>query len=122
MFVKLFTVIVRPILEYGNSVWGSTFITDERKVVKEQCRATHCLPELVDKPYDERLRMLLLPSLAHRQLRGGPDSIFQGCEKLSILVQTSNLVSSLQQLSQGDINLSFSRLKCCVCIMFVIMM
>ena len=46
-------------------VWGSTFITDKRKVEKIQRRATCCLPQLFDKPYDERLRILHLPSLAH---------------------------------------------------------
>ena len=48
MLVKLFAIIVCPTLEHGNSVCGPTFIADQRKVEKVQCRVTHCLPELIN--------------------------------------------------------------------------
>ena len=59
MLMKLFTII-----EYGNSIRGPTFIADQRKVKKVQRRATCSLLELIGRSYDERLRMLQLPSLA----------------------------------------------------------
>ena len=40
MLVKLFITVVRPTLEYCNSVWGPLFILDQRKIEKVQHRAT----------------------------------------------------------------------------------
>ena len=65
MLVKLFVSIVRPTLEYSNSVWGPPFILDQRKIEKVQRRATRLLPTLADKSYSERLSVLQLPSLVH---------------------------------------------------------
>ena len=70
MLVKLFTTLVQPTLEYGNSVWGPAFILDQRKVEKMQHRATRCLPDLADNSYDERLCALQLPSLHYQRLEG----------------------------------------------------
>ena len=71
MLTKLFTVFVRPTLEYDNAVWGPFFVLDQRKVEKVQHKATRLLPSLLrDKPYEERLAALQLPSLAHRRHRG----------------------------------------------------
>ena len=74
MLSKLFTTVVRPILEYGNAIWGPLFTLDQRKVEKVQRRATHLLPSLHDKSYNERLSILSLPSLLYRRQRG--DLIF----------------------------------------------
>ena len=70
MLTKLFVTIVRPIIEYGNSIWGPSFILDQRKIEKVQRRATKLLPAISDKPYEERLSILQLPSLTHRRRRG----------------------------------------------------
>ena len=70
MLTKLFTAFLRPTLEYSNAVWGPSFVLDQRKVEKVQRRATRLLPSLRDKPYEERLAALQLPSLAHRHHRG----------------------------------------------------
>jgi len=70
MLTRLFTTFVRPTLEYSNAVWGPFFTLDQRKVEKVQRRATQLLPSLRDKPYEERLETLQLPSLAHRCHRG----------------------------------------------------
>ena len=56
MFVQLFKALVRPILEYGHSVWQphqKTLCSDLEDV---QRRATKMLAHLKDKPYPERLR------------------------------------------------------------------
>jgi len=70
MLTKLFVSIVRPTLEYCNSVWGPSFILDQRKIEQVQRRAAKLLTPISDKPYKERLLILKLPSLTHRCYRG----------------------------------------------------
>ena len=70
MLVKLFVTLVRPTLEYCNSVWGPSCILDQRKIEKVQHRAMKMLSPIRDKPYGERLSTLQLPSSAYRRLRG----------------------------------------------------
>ena len=66
----LYKALVRPHLEYGNAIWGPFYLGDIRKVEAVQRRATKIIPELKDKPYEERLRELELPSLVYRRMRG----------------------------------------------------
>ena len=70
LFYKLFTTLIRPILEYSNSIWGPHFILDQHKVEKIQRRATKLIPSLQDNSYEERLSFLSLPSLSYRRLWG----------------------------------------------------
>ena len=70
MLVKLFVTVVRPTLEYCNSVWGPSLVLDQRKIERVQRRATRLLLPIRDKPYGERLSILQLPSLAYRRFRG----------------------------------------------------
>ena len=65
MLTKLFVTIVCPTLEYCNSIWGPSFILDQRKIEKVQRRATKMLPTISDKSYEERLSILKLPSLTY---------------------------------------------------------
>ncbi len=67
---RLFTALVHPHLEYGNTIWNPRFKLDEQAVEKVQRRATKLVPSIRDLPYTERLRQLELPSLKHRRLRG----------------------------------------------------
>ena len=69
MFVTLYKSLVRPVIEYGNTIWGSYYILDQQHI-KVQQRATKSLAGLQDTPYSERLRILGLPSLQYCQLRG----------------------------------------------------
>ena len=55
MFLRLYTTLVHPILEYANIVWGPTFVIDQRSLEKVQQRATKMLPELHNLSYTERL-------------------------------------------------------------------
>ena len=70
MLTKLFVTIVRPTLEYCSSIWGPSFILDQRKIEKVQHRATKMLAAISDKSYEERLSILKLPSLTYRRHRG----------------------------------------------------
>ena len=66
----LYKSLIRPHLEYGNIVWGPHYAEDIKSIEKVQRRATKLVPELKNLSYEERLRELNLPSLAHRRRRG----------------------------------------------------
>ena len=66
----LYKTLVRPILEYANTVWGPIYVGDQKKIERIQRRATKLLPELSQLPYQERLKKLNLPSLVYRRKRG----------------------------------------------------
>ena len=66
----LYKAMVRPLLEYGNVIWGPHYRMDMKSVESVQRRATRLIPELHDKPYKERLEALRLPSLIYRRRRG----------------------------------------------------
>ncbi len=70
MFITLFKSLVRPILEYGHSVWNPHSKQLCRDVEDVQRRATRLLSSFKERSYPERLRSLGLPSLEHRRKRG----------------------------------------------------
>ena len=70
MFVTLYKSLVKPVIEYGNIIWGPHYSLDQQNIEKIQRRATRALAVLKDTPYTERLRILGLPSLQYRRLRG----------------------------------------------------
>ena len=69
-FVQLYKSLVRPILEYGHSVWQPRHKRLCSDVEDVQRRATKLIASLKDKPYPERLATLKLPSLEYRRNRG----------------------------------------------------
>ena len=66
----LYKAIVRPLLEYGNQTWGPFNMADKRLLERVQRRATRLVSEIRPLPYQERLRVLGLPSLQYRRRRG----------------------------------------------------
>ena len=66
----LYKSMIRPHLEYGNSIWGPHYRSDIVKVERVQRRMTRLISGLKDIPYQECLRALNLPSLQYRR-RGG---------------------------------------------------
>ena len=69
-FVKLYKALVRPMLEYGHSVWSPEQKTLQREVEDVQRQATKLIGRLKNLPYNERLKELKLPSLQFRRMRG----------------------------------------------------
>ena len=69
-FIQLYKSMIRPMLEYGHSVWSPDQKTLQREVENVQKRATKLIGRLKNSPYQERLRELKLPSLQFRRLRG----------------------------------------------------
>jgi len=69
-FSQLFKALVRPHLEYANSVWFPTSKGQSIDIEKVQRQATKQVPGLQNLPYKERLKHLKLPTLKHRRRRG----------------------------------------------------
>ena len=66
----LYKAMVRPHLEYGNTIWGPFSKGDMKSVESVQRRATKIINGLRNKSYEERLTLLKLPSLRYRRRRG----------------------------------------------------
>jgi len=66
----LYTVYVRPLIEFAVPVWNSSLTGDMELLEKVQHRATRLVPMFKKLPYDERLRRLNLPTLERRRVRG----------------------------------------------------
>ena len=73
----LFNSIVRPILEYGNCVWGPVFCGDQDQIERVLRRATRLDPSLREQPYEQRLQQLNMPSMFFRRQRGDMIMVFQ---------------------------------------------
>ena len=69
-FTMLFKSLVRPLLEYGNTVWSPMHKSLEQDIENVQRRATKLIGSLKEMSYTERLKRLKLPSLEHRRVRG----------------------------------------------------
>ena len=59
----LYKTLVRPHLEYGNLAWGPFNRADQLLIEKVQRKATRLVASIRHLPYEERLRVLKLPSL-----------------------------------------------------------
>ena len=62
--------LVRPHLEYANTVWGPHYKMDQQKIERVQRRAMKLIEDIKYLSYEERLCNLNMPSLQHRRLRG----------------------------------------------------
>jgi hypothetical protein len=69
-FSLIFKAIVRPTLEYGQVVWSPYQEGLINKIENIQRRATKMLPGLKKLDYEERLKILNLPTLESRRKRG----------------------------------------------------
>ena len=74
---RLYKALVRPVVEYANSIWGPLYIGDQRMLEKVQKRATRLIPSLRDLPYSELLPCLHLPTLYYRRRRGDMILVYQ---------------------------------------------
>lgn len=70
IFKQLFKTLVRPHIEYANSVWAPYKLENIRKIESVQRRATKLIPGFKDMEYEDRLRKLDLPTLYYRRKRG----------------------------------------------------
>ena len=89
MFIPLYKTIIRPILEYGNSIWSPLYKRQSISIENVQRRATRTLYGLKYLSYEQRLVLLDLPSLKYRRLRGD-------------LIQLYKIVHNVNDLDQSD--------------------
>ncbi len=76
-FRILFKAIIRPHLEYAQSVWSPYKKIDIRTIENVQRRASKMVPHLQNLNYEERLRKLDLPTLVYRRLGGDMVEVYK---------------------------------------------
>ena len=76
-FKKLSTAFVRPHLEYAQSVWSPHLRKHINMLENVQIRATKLVDGLARLDYPDRLKILNLPTLAYRRLRGDLIEIYK---------------------------------------------
>ena len=81
-FIKLYTALIRPHVEFANVIWYPHLRKDIESIERLQMRATKLIPGIKDLTYEDRLRKLQLPSLAHRRVRGDAIQTFKIIESI----------------------------------------
>ena len=76
-FTRLYKEIVKPHLEYTNSVWMPRRNKDIITLENVQRRTTKLVPGLQDLNYPDRLKILNLPNVVYRCLRGNMIEMFK---------------------------------------------
>ena len=69
-FIKLYTVYVRPQIEYCAAIWNPHLKKDIKCLKRVQHRETKLVPQIRHLPYLKRLSILGLQTLEERRLRG----------------------------------------------------
>ena len=70
VLIPLYKALVRPILEYANTVWDSSYKGQIKLIESVQRSFTKHILEVKNLPYEDRLRKLGLPSQEYRRFRG----------------------------------------------------
>jgi len=73
----LYKSLVRPHVEYCSSVWSPYFKKDKNQIEKIQHQFTRLFPDLINKPYEDRLDVLALWSLEERRIRADLIEVFK---------------------------------------------
>ena len=77
LFLQLFKTLIRSIVDYDIVVWYPSTRKNIQLIENIQKKATKIVPELKDLPYEQRLRMLNLPTLLYRRQRFDLIQIFK---------------------------------------------
>ena len=77
ILVPLFKTLARPILEYGNSVWANGLKKYKTLVENVQRKFTKHIKNLTNIPYEDRLKLIKLPSLEYRLIRGDMIQVYK---------------------------------------------
>ena len=83
--IGLYKSLVRTHLEYAEQVWSPYLKGDIERLERVQMRATKMIPGLRNRTYEERLRILELPTLKYRRTRGDMIALFKlvACNNVS---------------------------------------
>ena len=98
VLVPLFKALVRPILEYANTVWDPSFRNQINYIESVQRSYTQHILEVKKLPYEERLKKLRLPSLEYRRFRGDLIELY----KIAQQKYDRSSVNSLFQFNQSS--------------------
>jgi len=99
IILPLYKSLVRPHLEYAVQFWSPYLKKDIELLERVQRRATKMVPNLRNMPYDDRLRMLRLPKLESRRLRGEMIEVFK-------ILKGFDDVDSRQFFSLSDVTIT----------------
>ena len=91
----LYKILVRPILEYANAVWGPYYITDQKLLERV---ATNLVSSLKNLPYAKWLSYLQLASFCYRRKRGDMVLVYQILNVLTHLFLFLNILPIYQRL------------------------
>ena len=82
IIIPLYKSLVRPILEYGSSIWNPALRRDYLEIEKVQRRATKMISNISHLSYENRLRHLKLDSLAFRRRRSDMIQVYRIIHKI----------------------------------------
>ena len=92
VMIPLYKSLVRPILEYGNTIWYPSLRKNANAVEKVQRRFTKRVKGMNDFDYNTRLKLLKLPSLEYRRIRGDMIETYKILHGLYDPSSTNNLL------------------------------
>ena len=97
--LTIYKALIRPHLEYGNIIWSPNLKKHSIALEKIQRRMTKLIPGLKDKSYQERMKILNLPSLKHRRRRG---DLIETFKVLNGFVKVNNIFSLSNSLTRTN--------------------
>ena len=100
MVRKIITTYIRPTLEYASVVWNPHLQKDVNKLERIQRAATRWVPELRDLSYEERLKVLNLPSLEARRTRGAFITLYK-CATGMIEIDKQDFIQFSNRTTRG---------------------
>ena len=109
-FLILYKGLVRPHLEYGNQCWAPYLKKHITQIENVQRRATKLIPGLRDMSYEDRLRVLSLPTLSYRRLRGDMIEAYKILSNKYDSDVTRNLLTCNTRVSRGH-NFKLSKVR-----------
>jgi hypothetical protein len=101
-FKLLFQALVRPHLEYAAAVWNPHLCKYIDLLENVQRRATKLLKGLKDLSYSERLRVLKLPTLRYRRLRGDMIEVYKIVHNIYDSRVSCNILSLSHSITRGN--------------------
>ena len=110
LFLRLYKSIIRPHIDYGNSVWYPVTKKNIQAIENVQRRATRIVPELKHLAYEERLQELNLPIVQYRRRRGDLIQMFKIIHGIDD-IDSSKFVSFNENTTRGH-SLKLNKPRC----------